>query len=205
MALATYADLIAAVPAWLTKGDTTTSLIESWIALAEARVGRELRVRRMLTRTTSTVATEYSTVPTDFVAGRSIRQTASPYQMLEFLTPEQAADFKQTQPSGTTKAWSLIGTEFWFIPTAPGAVEMVYYAKVPALTSSATTNWLLTNHPDIYLRGTLLEAALYYEDEEAMSRWQGLFSQSLDAARKADLQDAYGANLRPTLYNQAYA
>jgi hypothetical protein len=42
---------------------------------------------------------------------------------------------------------------------------MLYSQKVPALSDSATTNWLLTSHPDAYLFGTLTMSATLTERE----------------------------------------
>lgn len=207
MAIATYADVLAAVPDWLTRSDTTTSLIESWIALAEARISRTLRINRMLTRATDTISTEFRATPTDMVGMRSMRLTASPYLMLDFLSPEQMADYRMTQPTGTMTSYARIGQEFWFAPTPAAAVgiEVIYYAKVPALTSTVTTTWLLTSSPDLYLYGACLEATLYYEDDEGAAKWSGLFDRAIDAVQKADLRDAQAANLTRTLVGTTYA
>lgn len=201
MAISTYTDLIAHIPALLERQDATTALMEDWIQLAEARVGRELRVDQMLTRATATLNAEFGTVPTDFAAPRSMRLSGGTRRLLQYLTIEQMTDLQTRTDSGETTAYTRVGGEFWFHPP-PAAdddgVELIYYAKIPALTSGAPTNWLLTEFPDLYVRGTMIEAALYFEDQELLGVYSQLFSESILAIKAAAKRDALAANMNPS-------
>jgi hypothetical protein len=77
----------------------------------------------------------------------------------------------------------MIGDTFQLVPTpdASYTVELTYYSKIPALSDSNTTNWLLTNSPDVYLYGSLLEAAPYLDDDNKLQVWGSLLEQSLNA------------------------
>lgn len=205
MSLATYSDLQASVATWIKRGDLT-AIIPDFIKLAEARINRELRTRNMVTRATNAaVDSEFVTVPSDFGAARSIRLSDDPYTVLEYLTPEQMADFRAKTPTGALAAFSVVGGEFWFLPVQSDAasVQLVYYAKVPALSDSATTNWLLTGHPDVYLWGALLEACVYLEDDEQAQKYAAMFSAALDDIRRNSVSDSLGARLTPTPNVQA--
>lgn len=202
MALTTYAGLIAAVPAWLTRSDATETKIIDWIALAEARIGRELRINTMLTRTTASISSEYSAVPTDFLQALSFRLADSPYTRIAYITPEAMSQMHEDRVSGDTPCYyTQIGGEFWFSPVPNAAVdaELIYYARLPALTTTNTTNWMLTSHPDAYLRGTLLEASIYYEDDENIAKYESLFGQSLTAIAMGANRDMTAGNLMPTI------
>lgn len=201
MSLSTYSDLIAHIPDLLTRTDATTALIEDWIQLAEARVGRELRVDQMLSRATATLAAEFGTVPTDFAAPRSMRLSGGSRRLLQYLTIEQMTDLQTQDGGGETSAYTRVGGEFWFHPP-PGpdddGVELIYYAKIPALTAAAPTNWLLTAYPDLYVRGTMVEAALYFEDDTLLSTYSQLFADSIRAIAAAAKRDAMAANMNPS-------
>ena len=200
MALSTYADLIAAVPAYITRRDASESLIQTWIALGEARINRELRTNKMLQRADADITDEYSATPGDFMAPRSIRLWDAPYTPLAFLSPEQMAAFKGSQPSGVLTAWAMIGGQFWYlpVPTSTVKVELVYYKAIPPLTTTNTSNWVLTYHPDLYLAAACLEAAFYYEDDDAQQRWQGKFDSALMSIHEADKRDTFAATMSPT-------
>lgn len=200
MSLSTYAELKASVAAWIKRGDMA-GLIPDFVKLAEARINRELRVRRMVTRAqNASIDAEFVAVPADFGGARSIRLMASPYTQLDFLSPEQIADLRAASPSGDLAAYSVVGGEFWFLPVPASAVavQLVYYAKVPALSDAAPTNWLLGEHPDVYLWGALLEACVYLEDDEQMQKYAALFAAALNDIRRSSVADSLSAKLAPT-------
>ena len=203
MSLSTYAGLKTAIAGWLTRTDTDT-YVADWITLAEARIGRELRVDQILARSASTLTAEFMAVPTNFLAPKSMRLTAGTKRLLQYLTTEQMAVWQSRLGLGAVQAYSRIGSQFWFYPapTASDAVELIYYAAIPALSLTNATNWLLTSHPDAYLRATLLEAALFYEDNELVGTYSKLFSDSIGAISDAAKRDAFASNINPTASGQ---
>ncbi len=68
----------------------------------------------------------------------------------------------------------IVGDALTALPISANDIELTYYAKVPALTSIANTNWLLTKHPAIYLRAALFVAAEWAKDQTEMLK-QGSF------------------------------
>ena len=58
-------------------------------------------------------------------------------------------------------------SQFELYPTPDGAyaAEVLYYQQVPALSDSATGNWLLTAAPDLYLYGALIHSAPYLVED----------------------------------------
>jgi hypothetical protein len=204
MALTSYSGLQTAIASWLERSDTG-SYVADWITLAEARINRTLRTERMLRRSSATISDEFSAAPSDFAAPLMMRRKTSPYQRLDFLLPEQMSVERSLLPSGVLKSYALVGTEFWFAPTPTAAedVELVYYAAIPALSDGNTTNWLLSAHPDVYLRGALLEAALFYEDDEEAAKYEARFRASLADVMAADMRDRLAVNLTPKPSAQA--
>jgi hypothetical protein len=73
----------------------------------------------------------------------------------------------------------------------------MYYAKIPTLSDSVTTNWLLTYHPDIYLYGALLHSAPYLKEDERASTWAALYSAAVARVNTASSRStASGSGLR---------
>lgn len=185
MSLTTYSGLKTAIADWVERGDTA-SVVSDWITLAEGRMNRDLRVNEMIERSTAPIADGFSTVPTDMLAPRSMRLLDSPYTQLQFVTTEQLAWVKQSEPTGTPGYYAQVGSEFEYGPTPVASVTVVlgYYSKIPALSDSNTSNWLLASHPDAYLRGALVEAYLYYRDQEMAAAQEALFQAALEGVRK---------------------
>jgi len=76
-------------------------------------------------------------------------------------------------------------------------LELLYYAKVPALSDSNTTNWLLTEAPDIYLYGSLLPSAPYLDEDERATTWAQFYAAAIQQLNQASDQARYsGSGLR---------
>ena len=197
--ISTYATLLTALKEELNKSPSD-SLTTEWIARAEARMNRILRVRGNTQRDTATISAEFAEPPADFLAPRSMRLADSPYTLLQFVTGEQMADLKASLQTGTTSHYALVNGEFEFFPIPSAATDVVltYLQQVPALSVSATTNWMLTDNPDAYFRGALVEAWIYYRDAEQSALNKALFDRAIGEIRDADMRDAFAANLTPS-------
>jgi hypothetical protein len=189
MALTTYTELKTSIADWLNRSDLTAT-IPDFISLAEAQIERTLRTRQMLTRTTLTIDGEFESTPADFLETRALKLTSTnPVSPLSFMTmdglDEEATKFTA---SGRPKFFGVVGTQFRFVPT-PDAVytsEIVYFAKLSKLSSSVSTNFLLTSSPDIYLYGSLLQAAPYLQDDARIQTWATLYERGLNDLQVAD-------------------
>ena len=58
------------------------------------------------------------------------------------------------------------------------------FQKIPALSDSATTNWLLTAHPDLYLFGSLVGAEMSGVNDERAPLWKARRDEILDEVEK---------------------
>lgn len=183
MSITTYAELQSSIADWLLRDDLT-SVIPTFISLAEAKFNRRIRDYRMVKRATAQVDTAYFAIPSDWQENVRFQLNTSPITTLEYVTPDQAAEEKRLyNSSGRPAFFTMIGDEFQIVP-APDSTydaELTYYSKIPALSASNTSNWLLTKAPDIYLYGALMEAAPYLDDDARIQVWGGLLEQSMEA------------------------
>jgi hypothetical protein len=69
---------------------------------------------------------------------------------------------------------------------------LTYWTAVPALSDSATTNWLLTREPGLYLYGALIEASPYLMDDARALIWSAQFKSILDGMAVEDDSARYG-------------
>jgi hypothetical protein len=54
------------------------------------------------------------------------------------------------------------------------------------LSSTNTTNWLLTQAPDVYLYGSLMQAAPYLKEDERITVWASIYARGLEELQIAD-------------------
>ena len=129
-----------------------------------------------------------------------MRLSESAEALRQFITDEQMTVPKASLQTGTISHSALVNGEFEFFPIPSAATDVVltYLQQVPALSVSATTNWMLTDNPDAYFRGALVEAWIYYRDAEQSALNKALFDRAIGEIRDADMRDAFAANLTPS-------
>lgn len=188
MNLSTYSGLKAAIADYLNRDDMT-SVIPGFIALAEAKFNRKLRARQMIKRATATVDTQFFAYPADWLEAKEFILNTNPITYLKFVTDAQANELRATTivAPGKPAYYTIIGSQIEVIgtPDTTYTGELTYYAKIPALSDTNTSNWLLAYAPDLYLYGALIESAPYLKDDERLAVWSQLYNDS-----KADIEIA---------------
>jgi hypothetical protein len=189
MALDTFSGLKTTIADYLNRDDLT-SIIPSFITLAEAKFNRKLRVRQMVKRATATLDTQYFAFPADFLQAKEFQLNTNPITYLQYVTQNQGdyGSANQFVSVGKPQFYTIIGTQIQVIPTPDTGYtgELTYYGKIPALSDSNTSNWLLAYAPDLYLYGALLEASPYLKDDERLAVWSSLYSNSIGDIEIAD-------------------
>lgn len=178
MALGTYAQLQTSVASWLDRDDLVTA-IPDFITLAEARFNRELRVRDMIVRKQAVSDKQYVQLPADWLHAKNIQIGTT---VLEFKTMDDADRLRATPMSGKTRYFTIVGSSLELLPTPSDDVqiEMAYYKNIPALSSNST-NWLLTKAPDLYLYGSLLQAAPFLDNDERVPLWETAVTKTIES------------------------
>ena len=190
MAMTTYAGLKATVAEWLKRSDMTTQ-IPDFITLGEARIARDLRLRRQVVTTTlSTVAgTQSVALPTDWLETENISVTSGVVYPLSVITPEQMdRKFPEATNTGVPQVYAVMGANLLLGPTpdAVYSISLDYYQRFAALSADGDTNWLLTNHPAIYLFAALSEAMPFTLDDARTQLFDGKYSATAKALQDSD-------------------
>lgn len=189
MALANYTDLLASVAAWLNRTDLT-AIIPDFVTIAEARISRDLRVRKqILTSTLSTVSGARGVnLPADWLAFENVSLLTSPEQQLTYATVEHLdIVYPNNGTNGKPSLYTIEGDQILFGPTPDGiyTVSILYFARFAALATNST-NWLMTNHPSVYLYAALMQACLYVKDDKRMSEYKALYEDVVSGLQKQD-------------------
>lgn len=200
MALATYTDLQASVASWLNRTDLAV-IIPDFIAIAEAYHGRDLRLRKQISMITlSTSPNDRGMyLPSDFLEIENISILGSPERQLTYATVEQ---LDSVYPTGGGAAkpslYTIEGDQVLFGPTPDGVYQVgfLYYSRFTPL-SIASTNWLLTNHPTVYLYSALEQASIFLKDKSGAAEYKALYEQVIaDLQKQDDRAQHSGSTLR---------
>ena len=201
MAIGTFAQLKTAAANWLDRSDLT-DWIPEFISLAEARFNRVLRVRDMevvSTAISTAAGTREYDLPTRFVQMKEFHLTTDPLTPLAYITPEMMTRMQAGSAKSKPQVFTIIADKVRLGPN-PDAVyttSMLYYQAFAALSDSATTNDMLTNNPDVYLYGTLLEAEPFIMNDQRVGLWLAAFDKAVSDIQNQDNKDRHsGSQLR---------
>ena len=201
MALSTYSELKSAIANWLNRTDLTDEIADDFIKLTEADFNAKLRIRPMEQIDTITIDSETETVPTGFIAVRSFYILSSSVKYpLEYITPANMFETRGGSRTGKPRAYTIESdneTEtFRFGPSPDTSYTgyLSYYKAISALSVSNTSNWMLANHPAVYLYGSLYHAANFLGgiDQTQLGQWLQMYSTALERCENNDRQDSYG-------------
>lgn len=189
-----YADLLTDVLAWLDSPEAE-AFIPGFIRLAEARINRDLRHWRMEKRSTATLDERFEDLPTDWAETIRIAVEAGPE--IEAVSTVKMMRLNRNDEAGEPRYFTHSGGQFEFFPMPTSTVvELVYYAKVPALTSVATTNWLHDVAYDVYLYGTLMHSAPFIKDDARAQTWAGLYDAAIGSLNAESMGARHSGPLR---------
>lgn len=163
------------------------------IDLATSELNRRVRCREMIVRSDATIDTQYTTLPTDYLEMKTLYLKTTPPQRLAFISNEDMSLRKQSgsyPATGQPGCFTIEGGSIEVLPT-PGTAytgEMIYYAKLADLTTTSSTNWMLTKYPDVYFYATLMHAAPYIRGDERVPLWAAAFEKCLEQLRISNEQ-----------------
>jgi len=187
--LDTYANLSQSIADW-TKRTDLTAFIPDFITLLESKFSRDLRIRAMLTTATltSTASSRTLALPTDWLEFDSVVLVGQPNRVLTYVTNETLDNnFPENATYSKPEVYTIVGSnmELGPVPDASYQLAVTYYKKFDSI-QTAGTNWLLTNHPSLYLFGALIEASAFGFADERLPLWVQRFNSEIESLKVAD-------------------
>jgi len=221
MAINTYATLQTAVANWLDRSDLTDRIPE-FIALAEARMNRTLRLAIMLNVDQTTLGgaaalvagTRDYALPSGYLQMLDFHLRTSPITTLSYLTPENMNRMWAGSQGGRPVAYTIFSDNASGTPIksvrlgpSPGSAydySITFYKKIDALSDSNTTEQMLTNNPDVYLYGALLEAEPFLMNDQRVQLWATAFQEALRALQEQDNKDRHSGSAMRVMNTSGY-
>lgn len=200
MAISTFAELKASVADYLNRSDLT-SVIPTFVSLAEAQINRDVRHWSMENRATTTFDGRYGTRPSDWVETIRMHLTGNGTKAMNLISQQVMAEKRASgnDAAGTPMFYMHSESQFELYPTPDQAVtaEILYFQKVPALSDSNATNWLLAYAPDVYLYGSLIHSAPYLSEDNRASVWASMYGAAVEQLnKKSEASKVSGSGLK---------
>ena len=193
MALGTYAELQTAVLSWLDRSGIDDTAAPDWITLGEAFLNREIgavETDATLTGTADSRRIDISSLSMERPIALFLAESG--YDEVR-LQPKADGTFPYRTTSGRPTCWAIDGTNIDMdCPLLEAYPFRFRYRQRFALSDSATTNWLLTNHPDVYLAATMVYGNLYNKAVANASTWREIINTSVPSITHSIAQSKRG-------------
>ena len=130
-------------------------------------------------------------LPSRYLSLRRIILQLDPVRQLEYLTPGNFYARYVSSQLGRPTGFTVEAEHLVFGPRMDTSYvcKLIYYRRLAALSDA--TNPLLTNHEEIYLYGSLLEASIFLGNQAMQLQYATLFDEACDRIESADKKDRY--------------
>lgn len=198
MAIATYSDLVSEFNSEIAR--TETSRAPNLIAQVEADLhsNKDFRISDMQTSSTLVTVAGTATValPTDILQVDELFLQDDPGALRYMPENLTNVEYSQTE-TARPNFYTILGNKTIKLTPTPDAaynITIRYKAKIPALTSLNTTNWLLTKNPNIYLYGCAYFFSPKMKDFKQFQMYEALYTRAVRQTIDADIGYAYPSN-----------
>ena len=193
MAITSYSELQTTIADWLNRADLDQQ-IPDFIKLAESTLNSILRSTFMAEQANLSILSGRATLPTDCLELMYVQMAGSLHSPLEQVTPQQLTMLRRsrTKQSGTPRFYAVVGRDLLVTPSplsaSPNTLTIDYYEKIPELSSTNTSNWLLQEAPHLYLYTSLLHATPFLMDDARYQVFNNAVSKHVLEAVQANQQ-----------------
>lgn len=195
-----YATLQTSIASFLHRSDMT-AIIKELIADAEFRIANELRIRAMEANYSEAISGGTVALPSGFLEWKHLYIDTTPVRKLERRDPEWIyTNYPTRSGTGTPLFFAQESNALIFgpYPNSAETVKGVYYKKLDALSDSNTTNWFITNAPDLLRYGALCEAAPYMQSDERIGVWEQKYNQVKQRIERTERREKVSGSLLTT-------
>jgi hypothetical protein len=188
MSISNYSELQTVVSDWTYRNDQAAR-IPNYIVLAESDMQVRCKLVEYEGSATVPVVAGVGALPTGFTGMRSIYWNGNMDLSLRYLTPAQMDARRDV--SGDPTYYTITGTNLEVSPAGDGDAVIRYKARFTPLSDANTTNVILSNYPDAYLHGALLQFAIWAQDDARAVKEEALFNAAVERIVKDNNQKKY--------------
>ena len=192
MAFTNQAALEAVVADYLNRTDLSSQITDA-VTLCAARLKRA-EACQTLTSQSLTLDAATVSLPSDFQRAHSLFYDGSysAYGPIEITSHERVASYRgQFGPSGMPQVAAILydALELYLAPT-----PSVSYTATLIYDAGVTQATLLSDFPDLYLYGTLIEMAPFIRDDDRIPMWEQRFQTALEEVRRYNERATWRGN-----------
>ena len=193
--IANYSTLQAAIIDWLDESDLP---VNDLIRFAENQLRRDFRARKLESRD-FVVDDAFEDLPPDYYALYGMYHPLNGVGTVDIVGPNEFGDLTRTfRAQGTPRYAQLQDTRVQFLPAPDESYTVIlqYWARVPYLSDTSPTNWMIDDNPDIYLFGSLMQSPAYIREDVRYPMWVSRYEEALNELHASTKNRLFGGKLR---------
>ena len=187
--MTTYAELVQNIKDFMEDDGTEFSNeIDKFIDLAEIRISRDVIPPEFKRKVTSAFSANdpFLTMPTDLVTLEHLQVINSNVRTLLLLKSDEFITeyWPNRTSTGVPKYYTYFDTSTIYVAPTPSSnlsIELSYKRRLPALSSSNTSNWTSINAADALLYACLIEASVFNRNYNLQDRYTAMYQQAVKA------------------------
>ena len=187
--MTTYAELKQNIKDFMEDDGTEFSNeIDKFIDLAELRISRDIITPEFKRKVTSAFSANdpFLTMPTDLVTLEHLQVINSNVRTLLLLKSDEFITeyWPNRTSTGIPKYYTYFDTSTIYVAPTPSSnlsLELSYKRRLPALSSSNTSNWTSINAADALLYACLIEASVFNRNYNLQDRYTAMYQQAVKA------------------------
>ena len=167
-------------------GTEFSGAIDTFIDITELKLSRELKIPAFRRRATSSLTSgdAFVTMPTDMVSLENLHLIEGNSRTLLLLRSDEfmMEYWPDRTATGSPHYYAYFDDNTIYVAPTPSSnisVEISYRRRLPALSSSNTTNWLCDNASDALLYGSLVEASAFNRNYALMERYLAMYQNAV--------------------------
>ena len=187
--MTTYAELVQNIKDFMEDdGSEFSNEIDKFIDLAELRISRDIITPEFKRKVTSAFSANdpFLTMPTDLVTLEHLQVINSNVRTLLLLKSDEFITeyWPNRTSTGVPKYYTYFDTSTIYVAPTPSSnlsLELSYKRRLPALSSSNTSNWTSINAADALLYACLIEASAFNRNYNLQDRYTAMYQQAVKA------------------------
>lgn len=184
MALSNYSELKSAVANWMARSDLTGDVPE-FIQLAEASLNREIGPVEIDATLTGTAGSRNIDITSFNPVEAKALFLAEAGRAEEPVFRRREGSFSYQTDKGRPTIWTMNGPN---TVTFDRLLDSAYPFRLRmtqrfALSDASPTNWLLQNHPDLYLAAAIVWGGVFVQNPSLAAGYKTLLDQRLREVR----------------------
>ncbi len=150
---------------------------------------------------TGTLSGNTITLPDEWLEMvRFTMSTGTPVIQMEYQDPHGFFAANHQTLSGFPRYYTIVGSTLYVGPSPDSGTTYTYtiqyLERIPVLSATNTSNWLLDIAPDLYLFGSLLQAEPYLHNDERIPLWKLMVDNAIHELQGQDMRARYRPGAR---------